>query len=393
MVTWLSIIGVALGVMSLVGGFSMTRGFEVAFRDKVLGVTAHVFVREYGIRFGRYREVADEVRQVPGVKALAPMTFSEVMITGADANAGAIVKGIVPDRVGAVLAIDDYMVEGSLDALGGRSRAGLDGVILGAELADRLGVKTGDAITMVSPLRSRDPDDWSAQPTSPTTRTFEVRGVFRAGFFEYDNRLAYMELSVAQDYFRMGDVVTGLEVAVDDPFQAGVVADIIRGKLGADAFSVLDWRRQNRNLFRSLADQRLAIVLVLSVMVVLASCLVACTLVMLVLVRTRDIAILKTMGATNFSVLVIFVTEGILIGTVGTGIGLVGAYGLFEGLLAHGIALDAEVYGIARLPVVFDPLDYAQAGIGAVLITFVAAIFPALRGARLHPVVGLRELN
>jgi lipoprotein-releasing system permease protein len=390
-VTWLAVGGVALGVTALVGGFSITSGFEQAFREKVLGVTAHVFVREYGTRFTRYRDVEAQIQAIEGVKATAPMTFNNAMVSGGAGTSGAIVKGIVPERAVKVLAIRDYIVDGSVEALSGR-KMGLDGVLLGADLARKVGAKAGDVVTLVSPLKSMNPDKWRAQADVPTTRDFHVAGVFRAGFHEYDTRLLYMELSAAQGFFGAGDAVMGIEVAVDDPVRAGDVATRIDTTLGDDAFSVLDWRRQNKNLFASLTYQRLAILVVLSVMVVLASCNVACVLIMLVLERTRDIAILKAMGARNTSILSIFLAEGLAIGVMGTAIGMTVAYALCEGLLANGITLDAKVYGISNLPVVFAPLDYVMAAIGALTITLFASLFPAIRGARLHPVDGLREV-
>lgn len=390
-VTWLAVGGVALGVTALVGGFSITSGFEQAFREKVLGVTAHVFVREYGAKFGRYREAEAKIATVPGVRATSPMTFNNAMVSGGAGTSGAIVKGIVPERAVKVLALPEYIVDGSLAALSTRAE-GLDGVLLGADLARKVGAKAGDVVTLVSPLKSMDPDEWRAQADVPTTRAFRVAAVFRAGFHEYDTRLVYMEMSAAQSFFGTGDNVVGIEVAVDDPLQAGVVSEKIDEALGDGEFSVLDWRRQNKNLFASLTYQRLAILVVLSVMVVLASCNVACVLIMLVLERTRDIAILKAMGARNGSILMIFLAEGLAIGVMGTVIGMTAAYALCEGLLANGITLDAKVYGIARLPVVFEPWDYVMAAIGAIVITLIASLFPALRGARLHPVDGLREV-
>lgn len=390
-VTWLAVGGVALGVTALVGGFSITSGFEQAFREKVLGVTAHVFVREYGIRFTRYREVEARLEGVEGVKATSPMTFNNAMVSGSAGTSGAIVKGIVPERAVRVLALPEYIVDGALADLAARTD-GLDGVLLGADLARKVGAKAGDVVTLVSPIRSADGDDWRGQEDVPTTRAFRVAAVFRAGFHEYDTRLLYMEMSAAQSFFGTGDAIVGIEVAVDDPLQAGVVSQRIDAALGDAEYSVLDWRRQNKNLFASLTYQRIAILVVLSVMVVLASCNVACVLIMLVLERTRDIAILKAMGARNGSILTIFMAEGLAIGVLGTIIGMAAAYGLCEGLLANGITLDAKVYGIARLPVVFEPWDYVYAGLGALAITLIASLFPAVRGARLRPVDGLREV-
>jgi lipoprotein-releasing system permease protein len=389
-VTWLSVAGVALGVTALVGGFSITSGFEQAFREKVLGITAHLFVREYGTRFDRYREVETVVLSVDGVRAASPMTFNEAMFSGRSGTAGAVVKGIIPERARHVLALPEYLEQGRLDDLPGRGADGLDRVLLGAELARTLGVKAGDAVTVLSPLRQ---GEYQEGPATPRSRPFRVAGVFRAGFHEYDARLAYMELSAAQAFFGTGDTVAGLEIAVHDPLQAGQVADRVRATLKSGDYSVLDWRKQNKNLFASLTYQRLAILVVLSVMVILASCLVACMLIMLVLERTRDIAILKAMGAQDGGILRIFIMEGLAIGALGTVLGILFAFGLCEGLLKNGIELDPKVYGIARLPVVFEPLDYLYAATGALLITLVAAFFPALHGARMRPVDGLRETH
>jgi len=392
-VTWLAVIGVALGVTALVGGFSATSGFEQAFREKVLGVTAHISVREYGLRFSRYRDVAERVRAVPGVRATAAATINEGMLSGKGGTTGTVVKGLVPADAMQVLALPKYMVEGSLEALERRGEDGLDRIVLGRELARKVGAGVGDAVTLISPLRRAQDSQWSAAAGAPRSVTLRVAGIFEAGFHEYDARLAYIELSAAQRVFGLGDSVLRLEVAVDDPLMAGQIAAEVSAEIGPDEYAVRDWRKANSNLFASLTYQRIAILVVLSVMVVLASCNVACMLIMLVLERTRDIAILKAMGARRRSILRVFVVEGLVIGALGTAIGMVAAYALCEGLLARGIALDPKVYGIAHLPIVFEPTDYVMAAAGAMVITFVAAIFPALRGARMAPTQGFREVH
>ncbi len=392
-VTWLAVVGVALGVTALVVGFSATTGFEQAFRDKVLGVTAHVSVREYGLRFARYRDVAETVRGVPGVKATSAATINEGMLSGRGGTSGTVVKGLVPGDATQVLDLPRYMVDGSLKALERRGPDGLDRVVLGRELARKVGAGVGDAVTLVSPLRTARDSKWSAAAGAPRSVTLRVAGVFEAGFHEYDARLAYVELSVAQRVFGLGDSVLRIEVAVHDPLMAGEIAREVRAAIGPDEYAVRDWRTQNANLFASLTYQRIAILVVLSVMVILAACNVACMLIMLVLERTHDIAILKAMGTRRSGILRIFVLEGLAIGALGTAMGMLAAYGLCEGLLARGIALDPKVYGIAHLPIVFEPWDYVMAAAGALVITFLAAVFPALRGARMSPTTGLREVH
>jgi lipoprotein-releasing system permease protein len=392
-VSWLSILGVALGVAALVGGFAVTSGFEIAFREKVLGVTAHIFVREYGIRFTGHREVDEIMRTVPGVRATSPITYNEALVAGRTGTQGSVIKGIDVPRATAVLALSDYVESGTIDGLGVPDADGVSKVLLGAELARRIGAKTGDVVTLVSPLKNPDPQAWSATAATPTSRMFRVAGIYRAGYYEYDARYAFMDLATAQKFFGLGDVITGFEVAVEDVLASGVVANALRERLGPEDFSVMDWRRQNRNLFTSLVYQRVAIVIVISVMVVLASCLVACILIMIVMERTKEIAILKAMGARERSILAVFVAEGMAIGAVGTALGLVLAAVLFQGFLTSGISLDPKVYGIARLPIVFNAWDYVFAASGALGITFMASLLPAWRGARMAPVEGLVETH
>ncbi|MEE2789774.1 MAG: ABC transporter permease [Myxococcota bacterium] len=392
-VSWLAIGGVALGVTALVCGFSVTTGFEKAFQEKVMSVTAHVMVRQYGIQFRNYEPVQAQIAQVPGVVASSPMTFNEAMFSAGAGTAGAIVKGVKPADAARVLSISQQMESGRFEDLSKPATDGAEGILLGVELARSIGVQTGSLVTVISPRLSSSDQRWAAQAGTPTSKSFRVRGVFRAGFHEYDARLAYMDMAVAQRFFGTDGSIMALEVRVEDPMGAGEAANRIDTALGAGGYSVLDWRRQNRNLFASLTYQRLAILLVLSVMVVLAACNVACLLIMLVIERTRDIAILKTMGARRRSILKIFVLEGMGIGVIGTVFGVIAAYCLCEGLLSNGIALDPKVYGISRLPVVFDPRDYVMASIGAGIITFFASIVPAMRGASLRPTDGLRDAH
>lgn len=393
LVTWLAIAGVALGVTALVGGFSITAGFEVAFTDKLLGITPHIYVREFGVTFRNYRMVEEIMAHTDGVKASSPMTLTEAMVSGPDGTAGVIVKGIVPDRITEVLQLEQYTELDTIKSLSRPNANGVKGILLGGALAEKLGARAGDVVTVVSPLVSANVDEWQGRARSPRTEPFEVRGVITAGFHEYDVRFAYMELSQAQAFFGLGDIATGIEVSVTDVMRATAIADRIRERLGGGGYSVLDWKRQNRNLFKSLNYQRLAIVIVLSVMVILAACNLASTLIMMVLDRTKEIAILKAMGSKDGSVLRLFILQGMFIGVVGTLIGLLGGWIFCEVILAEGLNLDPAVYGIDHLPVISNPLDYLMAAGGALLISFLGTIFPAWRGARMHPVDGLRAQN
>ena len=392
-VSWLSITGVALGVAALVTGFSITTGFEQAFQDKVVAFTSHVLVRQYGLSFDDHERASKQVSKVDGVVATSPMTHHGGLFSGPAGSVGAVIKGVVPSRAAAVLDIGMVDGESPFRLLASSGDDDVDGVLLGEELARRLGAEVGGHVTVLAPQRGLEQKTWKGQEGSLGTKTFKVRGVFRAGFHEYDSRLAFMRLEVAQAFFGTGNSITGLEVRVENPMGSGAIAQEIDAALGRGEFSVYDWRQQNRNLFASLTYQRIAIIVVLSVMVILAACNVACLLIMLVLERTRDIAILKAMGTSRGSLIRIFLLHGLVIGALGTAAGLLLAFGLSQGVLAQGIDLDPKVYGVDHFPVVFQWSDYLMATITALVITLSSAIVPAYRAARLEPVDGLREIH
>lgn len=391
-VSWLAISGVALGVTALVGGFSITTGFEKEFQEKVISFTSHVMVRQYGFGLRNHEQVGKDIEKVDGVVATSPMTHDGALFSGPAGSVGAVVKGIEPLKASRVLGLVEYIEGDALGTLRQIPGDGVDGVILGVELARRLGAKKGGVVSLLS-LRTEKGADWRGSGGGPDSKSFRVLGVFEAGFHEYDSRVAFMRLEAAQSFFGRGDAVTGIEVRVNQPLEAGAVSDRIREALGSEAFGVYDWRVQNQNLFKSLTYQRIAIIVVLSVMVILAACNVACLLIMLVLERTKDIAILKAMGASKGSIVRIFLLHGLVIGVMGTVIGMAVAFALTEGVLANGVKLDASVYGVSHFPVEFDIADYVMAGVCALGITLCAAILPAYRAARLNPVDGLRDAH
>ncbi|MBV71261.1 MAG: hypothetical protein CMH52_07915 [Myxococcales bacterium] len=222
-------------------------------------------------------------------------------------------------------------------------------------------------------------------------RSMKVVALFRSGYYEFDRLYAYTDLSESQDFFDLGTRVAMVELRVKDPSQATRLANELRDKINLPFSRVLDWRTSNSNLFVSLTMQRIAILLVLAVMVILAGCNVASMLIMMVIERTREIAILKAMGARNGSIRTVFLLEGAFIALIGVFGGMTVAYVLFELILSQGIRLDPTVYGIDRLPILFNVQDYLLAGVGAMVITLSAALVPSVKAARYRPVDGLRD--
>ena len=430
LVTGLAVAGVALGVAALIGGLSITSGFEDAFRDKLLGVTAHIFARPYTSARYDAKELDAQVRaQVPGVLALSPTTYHKTILSGPLSTVGGFVKGIEPAGAARVLKLAEYMTAGDLAAL--TPGAAQPPAVLGAQLAERLGVGVGDFVTALSSSGGGEgsgggrggrgaggADPWAALDAATTSHTFRVVGVFRAGYDEYDSRFAYLHIDDAERLFGTTDNVRGFELKVRDPNSADLLApavgSAIKWGLGgpldwaeqltsaplsatrlasraSEQFQVLGWYEQNSTLYVSLLYQRLAILVVLSVMLILAACNVASMLIMMALERTRDVAILKAMGATDGGVRLIFVVEGLLITVAGAAVGCAVGFLFCEVLLSRGVSLDPKVYGIDHFPMPFRPLDYLTAVLCSLVVVGAAVSIPARRSARLRPTEGLRE--
>ena len=418
LVSLLAIAGVALGVAALVGGFSITAGFENAFRDKLLGTTAHILARPYTQNEYDEHYLEKIIKdQVPEVIGLSPTTYHKTILSGPGGTTGGFIKSLIPQSAYKVLKLSDYLLEGKLDLLIPNQTH--PPMIIGSQLAHRLKVKTGDLITALSTFTDyQDQNSWSTYQEAPTPFTFKIVGIFQVGYDEYDTRFAYIHLIDAERLFGRSETVRGFEISVQDPNQAGTLAPHIRQSikwsLGGplewaeqlatdplkavyaanriqDTFQVQDWYAQNPHLYLSLLYQRLAILVVLSVMLILASCNVASMMIMMTLERTKEIAILKAMGATNQSIFFIFLMEGIGLAMIGSILGSGLGFTFCEGLLAQGISLDSKVYGIDYFPVAFHIEDYLYSMLGALVIIGIAVYFPANRGSKLKPTEGLRE--
>jgi lipoprotein-releasing system permease protein len=403
--TAISVLGLAIGVSILIWVLSVTTGFQDEFRRKVLGVNAHILVLKYGLDFTEYGSVVKKVEKVPGVVAAAPFVFNEMMLARGQRLSGVLVKGVDPKRVGKVLDLPGQVEKprriqpGELPGLLTASTEGdederaagpLPGIIIGQELAAKLDAQVGDVVRLISPLSGLDSTSWSAAGEIPRSRDFRVSAIFYSGFNEYDKRLVYVHLREAQAFLDQQDSVTGVDLKVRDVFRARPLARQITHLLGGSPFRTIDWSELNHNLFTALANQKLMLQIVIGFIVVVAAFNVLAALVLLVIRKTREISILKSMGMSSPGVARIFQSAGVIVWATGTGLGLLWGY-LGSLLLArYKFPLDPKVYHISELPVKMDPLEFLVTAGVALGICLLATLYPSVRAARMNPVEGLR---
>jgi lipoprotein-releasing system permease protein len=391
LITLISSGGVALGVMALIVVLSVMSGFEKDLRDKILGTNAHVVL----LRFGEggitdVDKLLPRITPLPHVAAAAPFTLHQVMLTSRHGVMGAVLRGIDPEREGQVTDLARNMKKGSLDAL---SRDG-EGIILGKSLAASLGISVGDPVNVVSPVGG----GVTPLGMAPRVKQFTVVGVFEAGMYEYDAGLAYISIPAAQTFFRMGKSVTGVEIKLDDIYQAPQVAGQMQEELRFP-FYTRTWMEMNKNLFSALKLEKTVMFIILVMIVLVAAFGVVSTLTMLVMEKTREIAILKSMGATAAGIMRIFILDGVVIGAVGTLVGLLGGLVVTKNLdrivsfveRVFGIdAFPGDVYFLDKLPHQINAPDVVVVVIVSLSISFLATLYPSWQASRLNPVDALR---
>lgn len=385
-ITLISITGVTLGVAALCVVLSVMNGFQKELMERVIGANSHAIVSRYGIDFKDHPKVAKRLSRIKGVKSVAPMVLGEIMIAAGNKIAGVGVKGVSLQHKVHLASLKSAKVKGSLKSLGIRTPGELPGIAIGQDLATQLRVTLGDTVHLVSPVSL-----FGMQYRAQTTHmSFKVGYIFRFGMYQQDSKFCFISLKRAQTFFKLKESVSGLEVLVDDLYQIGNTKRSMIIKLGGWPYRVQDWKDLNGNLFKALQQNKLALGIILLFIILVASLNIAGTLILMVIEKSKDIAILRAMGASRRGVTTIFMTYGLYIGALGTLVGL--ALGFLICQLANhiGIKLDASVYFIAKLPVSINPLEWVVVALCALLISFLATIYPALQAARQQPVEVLR---
>lgn len=421
-VTLLSILGVTAGVAMLNWVISVMTGFEIDLRDKILGANAHVVVFRSGGNVVDVDEQIEKIKTVEGVTAAAPFVYTEMMIRSPWSSTGVVIKGIDPERTGDVTHLlpdlsEGYdgsrnhlvkFVAGDMDSrrqmllnmsaqfppMGIDNEAlpvtedepALPGIIIGTELRDHLQVRPGDTIQLINPLGGGVGP--MGLPT-PSVRSLRVAGVFDSGMFEYDTKWTYVNNSLAQDFLKIGPTVTGIEIKVDDIDDVERIKNDLDAVLGYPHYA-RHWKDLNAKLFAALELEKWVMGLLLNMIVVNAGLLIITTLIMMVITKAREIAILKAMGATSSAIMRIFVMEGAAIGAIGTILGTMAGLGGCWVLDRYKYPLETDVYYLDTLPVVVDPWAVATIAVGAFVICFFCTLYPAWRASSLDPVEALR---
>jgi lipoprotein-releasing system permease protein len=384
-ISLLSMVGVALGVCTLIVVLSVMSGAENELKRKILGMNAHVMLYKAGEVMDEPQKVIDQARRVPGVVQSAPFVNGQVMVVSGTGASGAILRGIKVASALETLDLQKVVNQGSLTALASPTADGLPGILLGQALARRLAVNLGGVVTLLNPMGEDTPVG-----RVPKSEPFRVVGTFRSGMYQYDSSLCYVSLKAAQNFLDLGMAVSGVELRVDDIYQAEAIGREAARLLGPLYFA-RDWMTMNHALFSALKLEKITMFVILILIVLVAAFGIVSSLIMLVMEKTRDIAILKAMGATEKSIRRIFVLEGLIIGVLGTLLGLGSGLGLCALLARYKfIDLPVDIYALDTLPVQVEPLMVALVGVSAVVISLLATLYPAHAAGRLDPVEALR---
>lgn len=398
-----AVIGVALGVGALVAVTAVMSGYQQDVQDKILSTNAHLVIQKYGIDFVEYDRVAEDARRVPGVLASTAFSFNEAMLSDGDLGMGVLLKGVVPDSAGQVTSVAHNLCReisqedpscprrwgksGDAQILGSmlQPRNGQPSVVIGSGLFRKLKLPIGGEISLTTPIGVA-----GARGNAPRRMVFRIGGVFRSGMHEFDTRLIYMHLTAAQHFMGLGSAVNGVEFKVADPENVEVLGERVLTAVGRYPYRKLDWRELNAGIFTALKLQKIVMFLVLCSIIIVGAFNIASTLFMAVVEKSREIGVLKSMGARNSSIMKIFVIEGWLVGTVGTILGII--IGLFVcALLSRlDIGIAADVYMVDSLQVRVNPSEVIGTAIAALAVSHLATIYPALKAAGQAPVNAMR---
>lgn len=383
LISLISTIGVAVGVMALVIALALMTGLQGELRDRILGSTAHVYVwKTKGIE--DYRAEIAKLLRIDGVVGAAPAILGKALIVTDRDEAFIDFKGVDPVLERSVTDIERAMQSGRLDALKHESEEEPPGILLGKELAGQLGVSVGEPVTLLTPQGTLSP-----MGMLPRSRRVRVVGIYSLGLYQFDSAYGFVSLPFARRMMNK-ESVDLIQLRIADIYDAPDVAGRIPELLGQE-YVAQDWSDMNRALFSALSLEKMAISITIGLIVMVAALNIIASLILLVMEKTHDIAILKTMGTSSRRIMTIFMLQGLVIGLVGTTVGAVGGYALCWVFDRYElIQIPMDVYQVSHVPFVVQPLDFTVVIVSAVVICFLATLYPSRQAARLDPVQSLR---
>jgi len=399
-ITFISIFGIFLGVAALIIVLAVMNGFETDLRTKILGIKSHIeLTADIGGSMRNYPKVQESITGIEGVVASTPFIYTQAMIRSGNSISGIVIRGLDTQSAFKVINLGKIR-EGSIEylnkipqELSRKYSEQIGGIVIGKEMARNMGIFLYDTITIISPVGISTP-----MGMMPRMKKFAVVGIFESGFYEYDSTLAYLSLRNCQDFLQMGDRVTGIDIKVDDIYKADSIARKIQNKLGFP-FWANNWMQMNKNLFSALKLEKRVMFIILSLIVLVAAFNIISALIMIVMEKSKDIAILKSMGATSRGIMKIFIYQGLIVGLIGTFLGCIAGLSvalnlqkisLFVEKIFHFKILPGDVYYLSELPSQVNYGDVFVIIVGTLLVCFLSTIYPSLRASRLDPAEALR---
>jgi lipoprotein-releasing system permease protein len=382
LISLISVAGITVGVIALIVVLAVYSGFTDGLRDQILGVNSHIIVQQLGGSISNHQLARDRILTVKDVTGATPYLYAQTLLSGPSGGSGVVLRGLDPATAENVVGLSKQMIEGSILDLDQDKTVRVPNIILGKQLANELKVGIDDRIRLISPSGPLTP-----MGIIPKVKTCRVSGIFETGMFEYDSTLAYMSLVNVQNFLGVDDVAHGIEVAVAKSAlgKADQVAKRITEKLGS-GFIARDWMMMNSNLFAAFKLEKIGMFIAMTLIILVAALNIISALVMVVMEKSKDIAILKSMGATSPAIMKIFFLQGLVIAIAGTTIGVAGGLGLCE-LLSHYqfIELPSNVYPMTTLPIKVLPLDVMIIAVSSIVITLLATLYPSWKASTVHP--------
>jgi lipoprotein-releasing system permease protein len=382
LISLISVAGITVGVIALIVVLSVYSGFTDGLRDQILGVNSHIIVQRMGGTIGNYELARERVLTVKNVTGATPYLYAQTLLSSSGGGNGVVLRGMDPATAENVVGLAKQMTKGSIHDLTKPESDRIPNIILGKNLASDLRVGVDDRIRLIAPGGPLTP-----MGIIPKVKTCRISGIFETGMSDYDSTLAYMALAEVQSFLGIGDVVHGIEVTVakNELNRADQVAAQIAEALGP-GFIAKDWMMMNRNLFAAFKLEKIGMFIAMALIILVAALNIISALVMVVMEKNKDIAILKSMGATSGSIMKIFFLQGLVIAIAGTALGVAGGLGLCELLSRYQfIELPSNVYPMTTLPIKVLPVDVMIIAVSSIVITLLATLYPSWKASTVHP--------